>query len=391
MIFRSNRYNRLIILTNGPKKCITSISLANCCEQLYIMKKILLIPILLTLLSCAETKNNKETDKSLMDKSHFRHLRYLTNIKNETAKKYWPDFAEQDFFQTVVYYSRENTYVLNPSEHILNNFDYQEIGNFNDVKVIQLPDSYTDTTAFKFETSVGMDSTELHYKKPVLYFQSFELSKKFPEASVNDLEDWSLMVIHELFHGYQWSKPKMFALARATSMPGGPDEFLGSYRRDLNWYKESVKRENDVLKAIWIDGADLNQNLKQFDSLRDLRIERIKREYDVDIRAAEDYENTIEGNARYFDSFTRRYLAENKPDVSFLTEGDKKDIIDRFNGYKVSKDSLNYNITKDRYWYPLGFNMSMILEKYDPDFKNKIYTEKVTLRDLLEELKSSQQ
>ena len=201
------------------------------------------------------------------------------------------------------------------------------------------------------------------------------------------------MVIHELFHSYEWSIPEMFEYAETVSkhMPGGPDNFLGSYHQDLEWYKESVKQENELLKEIWIDGADLIQNLNKYDSLRNQRIERIKREYDVNIRAAEDYENTIEGNARYFDSFTRRYLAENKPETSFLTEKDKKNIIDRFKGYKVSTDSLNYNITKDRYWYPLGFNMSMILEKYDPDFKNKIYTENVTLRDLLEELKNSEQ
>ena len=158
------------------------------------------------------------------------------------------------------------------------------------------------------------------------------------------------MVIHELFHSYEWSIPEMFEYAETVSkhMPGGPDNFLGSYHQDLEWYKESVKQENELLKEIWIDGADLIQNLNKYDSLRNQRIERIKREYDVNIRAAEDYENTIEGNARYFDSFTRRYLAENKPETSFLTEKDKKNIIDRFKGYKVSTDSLNYNITKDR-------------------------------------------
>ena len=51
------------------------------------MKKLLIIPILLIVLSCAKTTKDKETDKSLMDKSYFRHLRYLVNVKNENQLK----------------------------------------------------------------------------------------------------------------------------------------------------------------------------------------------------------------------------------------------------------------------------------------------------------------
>ena len=326
-----------------------------------------------------------------MDQSYFRHLRYLLNVKNETAQKYWPDFAKQDFHQPIVYYTRENTFVLNPNEHILNNFDYQEVGNFNKVLVIKLPDSLNETTSLQFHTGVTSDSTQLNYKQPILYFQSYELTKKFLQDDLKDLEDWSIMVIHELFHGYQWSKPEMLNHRRALSMPGGPDEFLGSYHRDLDWYKESVEKENDLLKAIWIDGANLIQNLKQFDSLRDLRIERIKKEFDVDIRAAEDYEITIEGNARYSESLMKRYLAQNRPDASFLTDEDKKSIINMFDGYDVSIDKALFDIYNSRYYYQIGYNISMILEKYELDFISRINSDEVSLLELLEELKSSQQ
>jgi hypothetical protein len=349
------------------------------------MKKHLSILLLLTLFSCKDTAKNE----SLMDKSYFRHLRYLVNVKNETAQKYWPDFRTSDFHQPIVYYTKDKAFVLNPTNHILKNFEYQEVGTFNQAKVIQLPNSFNDTTSMQFHTGVTSDSTQLSYKQPVLYFQSYKLTKKFLQEDLKDLEDWSIMVIHELFHGYQWSKPEMFALAKATSMPGGPDKFLGSYHRDLNWYKESVEKENDLLKAIWIDGADLNQNLKQFDSLRDLRIERIKQEYDVDIRAAEDYEITIEGNARYTESLMKRYLAENRPDASFLTDEDKKSITNMFEGYEVSKDNNLFNIYNSRYYYPIGYNISMILEKYEHNFKSRINTDEVSLLELLKELKSS--
>ena len=357
------------------------------------MKKILFTTILLATLSGADTKKNIQEDKSLMDQSYFRHLSYLINIKNDVAQKHWPDFAENDFYAPAVYYSKENAFILNPNEHIRKITDRPQELTFNKVTVIKLPETYTDTTSLKFNNGVTSDSTSFAYMQPVLYFQSYELTKKFLQDDLVDIQDWSIMVSHELFHSYQWSIPDMFEYAKTVSkhMPGGPDKFLGSYHQDLEWYKESVKQENDLLKAIWIDGADLIQNLNKYDSLRNQRIERIKREYDVDIRIAEDYEITIEGNARYFESLVKRYLSKNVPEAAFLTQEDKEGITNMFKGYEVSKDKNLSDIFNNRYYYPMGYNISMILEKYNVDYKNSIFREEQNIHHYLEELKSSQQ
>ena len=356
------------------------------------MKKYLTTLLILTLFSCTDTAKNKEVNESLMDQSYFRHLSYLVKIKNEVAQKHWPDFAENDFYAPLVYYSRENAFVLNPNEHIRKITNRPQELTFNKIPVIKLPETYTDTTRLKFNNGATSDSTAFAYMQPVLFFQSYELTKKFIPDLV-DIQDWSIMVIHELFHSYQWSIPEMFEYAKtvAKHMPGGPDKFLGSYHKDLEWYKESVEQENDLLKAIWIDGADLIQNLNKYDSLRNQRIDRIKREYDVDIRIAEDYEITLEGQARYFESLIKRYLSKNKPEAAFFTEEDKEGITNMFKGYDVSKDRNLFNIYNNRYYYPIGYNISMILEKYNVDYKNSIYREEQNIHHYLKELKNSQQ
>ena len=356
------------------------------------MKKYLAILLLLTLFSCKDTAKNEVVDESLMDQSYFRHLGYLINIKSEVAQEHWPDFAENDFYAPAVYYCRENAFVLNPNEHIRKITDRPQELTFNKVPVIKLPEAYTDTTSLKFNNGITSDSTAFNYMQPILYFQSYELTKKFIQDLV-DIEDWSTMVIHELFHSYQWSIPEMLEYAKKVSkyMPGGPDNFLGSYHQDLEWYKESIKQENELLKEIWIDGADLIQNLNKYDSLRNQRIDRIKREYDVDIRIAEDYEITLEGQARYFESLTKRYLSKNNPEEAFFTKEDKEGITNMFKGYDVSKDRNLFNIYNDRYYYVIGYNISMILEKYNIDYKNSIYREEQNIHHYLKELKSSQQ
>ena len=358
------------------------------------MKKSLTTLLLLTLFSCIDTAKKEEVNEheSLMNQSYFRHLSYLINVKNEVAQKHWPDFAENDFYTPAVYYSRENTFILNPNEHIRKITNRPQELTFNKVQVIKLPEMYTDTSSLKFNNGITSDSTSFAYMQPVLYFQSYELTKKFIPDLV-DIQDWSIMVIHELFHSYEWSIPEMFEYAKivAKHMPGGPDNFLGYYHQDLEWYKESVKQENELLKEIWIDGADLVENINKYDSLRNQRIERIKRGYNVDIRIAEDYEITIEGQARYFESLTKRYLSKNNPEAALLTQEDKEGITNMFKGYEVSKDKNLSDIFNNRYYYPMGYNISMILEKYNVNFKNSIFSEEQNIHRYLKELKSSQQ
>ena len=92
-----------------------------------------------------------------------------------------------------------------------------------------------------------------------------------------------------------------------------------------------------------------------------------------------------------FESLIKRYLAENRPDASFLTDQDKKSIVNMFAGYEVSKDKNLFNIYNSRYYYVIGYNISMILEKYEHDFISRINTDEVSLLELLKELRSSQQ
>ena len=143
-----------------------------------------------------------------------------------------------------------------------------------------------------------------------------------------------------------------------------------------------------MLKAIWIEDADLKLNLIKYDSIRTLRINRIKNEYEVDIRGPEDYEILIEGHARYFESLCKRYISKHTPNASMLLEDDLGLISGMFKGYEVKKDKNLSNIYNDRYYYPLGYNISMILEKYMPEYKETIYTEENNFNRYIDELKA---
>lgn len=332
----------------------------------------LLLFTLLIIGSC--TPGDKKEDPDQM--RAFQHLDHLLTLKNEVASAYYKDFASTDVYLPLVYYTQHGTYVVQPNAHILKITDHDTIGNFkSDIPVIKLPESYTDTIHFHFYSSYSdSDTTALYYKENILAFQSFELTQTFI-PDIKDLQDWSIMVIHELFHGYQRAIPQHRAYFTGLDIPGGPDEFLAAYYGELAWYKESVYRENELLKEIWIHNVDPVENLRQYTALRSKRIERIRSEYEVDIREIEDHEILVEGHARYFESLCKRWLASHKAPDAMLSEQDKALITGMFDQYKVEEDKGLYDFYNDRYYYQLGYNISMILEKYLPEYKETLYRE----------------
>lgn len=352
------------------------------------MRNLIYVFILIISFSCQNaSKKTDQNEVNIHQKDYWRHLAYLIHLKNDVAQRSWQEFSKEYFLQPAVYYTKEGTFVLNPNNHILNITEFQEMKPFDGTPLIKLSEKYTDTTNFNFSTSyIDSDSTALCYRENVLFFQSFDLTKKL--IGVNDIQDWSIMVIHELFHGYQRSIPEFKAYYSNLDIPGGPDQFLGKYHKELDWFKESVHKENELLKEIWIDGADLVQNLKRYDSLRSVRIEKIKKDFGVDIREVEDYEILMEGHTRYFESLCKRFLAEDISETSMLAEKDLALITNMFENYELEKDKGLYDIYNDRYYYPLGYNISMILEKHLPDYRETIYTKEHNFNRYLEELKA---
>ena len=81
----------------------------------------------------------------------------------------------------------------------------------------------------------------------------------------------------------------------------------------------------------------------------------------------------MEGHARYFESLAKRYIRDHSTDTSMLSEADRGRIGNLFAGYDPAKDNGLSDIYNDRYYYPQGYNISMILEKYLPGYAETIY------------------
>lgn len=317
---------------------------------------------------------------------HFYHLDQALEYKNKAAEIYWPAYATKDIFCPIAYFTHEGTFVIDPNQHILENFSFTRLkDSFRGLEIIQLDSSFTDTTGFNFYNSYGEDPAELCYKQNILYCMSFDLTRKFI-TEMTDLQDWSIMVIHELFHGFQKAIPQFKAHSPEVEIPGGPDRFLGKRHANNEWFKSSVNAENELLKSIWLDSADVSGTLREYMKMRDQRLSRSKAEFGVDLREAEDYEILLEGHARYFEQLAKKYASVNPVDTNLVRPKDRKYFTGIFEGYEPKADQGLFNLYNDRYYYVLGYNISMILEKYHKGWKESIYKTEFNFNSYLADL-----
>ena len=131
------------------------------------MKKLLFLLILTGCISC-QNRTNKIDQKITenQQEDYWRQLAYLIQLKNDVAQSSWNDFSKKDFFQPVVYYTHDGTFVLNPNQHIRKIAEYKELKPFLNVERIALSEKFTDTTNFNFSTNYSdSDSTALYYQE----------------------------------------------------------------------------------------------------------------------------------------------------------------------------------------------------------------------------------
>ena len=71
-----------------------------------------------------------------------------------------------------------------------------------------------------------------------------------------------------------------------------------------------------------------------------------------------------------------------------LSEQDSIYFTKMFENYEVKKDKTLYNIYNDRYYYQIGYNLSMILKLHLPEYKKSIYIKEYNFNSYIDKLKA---
>jgi hypothetical protein len=232
--------------------------------------------------------------------------------------------------------------------------------------------------------SSGDDDIKIYnYNSPFMNCSSFEITTtRIPDT--HSTEDWTTMVIHEYFHGFQFKHKKFRNYVMKNITEISEDSLRKIYLKE-SWFKEIVDMENKyLLNAIQsTNKADIHKNIDSFFIARTQRRFETKQKLNFDIEKYERIYETMEGTARYVE-YNLRTIFANLPVDKKLTKSDSSfHNYQQFKNYKIENDPWLYTAGKS-YYYATGFNIVRLLDKLGVEYKKKLFNDgQLSLEQLL--------
>lgn len=322
--------------------------------------------------------NKTRLPLELPDSLSSRRISFVLNLRKEVAARCWKVFAEKRTEGTFIYFNRDQSEIFFPTKQILSKID-----NYKKFSEDYLLTSRTDTIPYHFELMISFDSTQtdkFYFDHPVQQFLSVEETGNFI-PSVKSTEMWATMVIHEMFHHFQYNIPEFKEYGKSTIgiLPFDSRDLARLCNEDEQFLK-LIQSENDyLLEAIAENNISVrNTIVSKYLKQRANRIQKYSINH-PDLERVENYYITQEGSARYLEYQSMLVLNEfsqksNSPkivdDPNFLSYIEFEDV-------DLKDEAFNYltYAGPGQYHYALGFNMMRLLDKLKVNYKDRLFTE----------------
>lgn len=315
-----------------------------------------LLSIALMMFCCCYMMGQQTPDTA----SVVGRLQYVYALKDVINDCVWQGFTDKENDVPLIYYDDSCCYVVNPSEKILDQYTAELVYRDDDINIYQT--KRIDNIPFHMHTTITDEEDRIDYRTPIMRCSSLEQTgKTIPD--VTTVKEWATMVMHEYFHGFQF-KQDGFLDAYERIFSVCPQDTLSTIQTQLEWYKESIQQENELLlKAIDAPNLDATKaHIRAFLELRDRRRSKLKEEQNLDIAATEQFMEIMEGSARYIEY--RLY--------------------DYFSIFSLTDAKWLYTVGKN-YYYATGFNLLRLLDKLGVEYHSRIFTDVTTVEKSLRE------
>lgn len=344
------------------------------------MNKMLVAIFLFFVFSCTRQGDAKE--QKIMDRIEF-----VYNLKDTVDITAWKTFGDKKYDLPLVYFTDSSSYIANPTNKFLQTFKSDLIFQNRKIKVYKTRERI-DNIPFHMETgmTLGDPTNEFNYHSPFMMCSGYEeTTKKIPK--VGSTEEWTTMIMHEYFHGYQYKHKSYIAYYENEIVQIQPDSLTAVYENN-SWFKKSIDEENKLLLAA-IDATDSLKTanlVKEFFELRALRRQAVLEQLKWDISKYEKCYETMEGTARYIEYSLYKLYSTRLPDSKLLKSDPAFKSFEKFRQYDLKKDEWLYKTEKTTYFYAVGFNMARLLDKLKIEYKSKLFKQgKISLEDIFNE------
>ncbi|PQJ15167.1 DNA alkylation repair protein [Aureicoccus marinus] len=334
-----------------------------------------------------------ETELQLPDSLSARRIQYVLDMRQEAAQQVWPAFGEKKVEGPFIYFNGEDSEVFFPNQQVLNSLTTSE--TFSEDYVLS---PRTDSIPYHFELMISFeeaDSTKLYYNNPVQQFLSVEETGIYI-PSVSSTESWSAMVLHEMFHHFQYNTPefKEYTKKRIAQLPFDIRDLRKLCLEDKS-FLEAVQKENDLLLQAIDQEPNRMALIRSYLKARKSRMEQYGKVYPL-LEEVENFYDIQEGSARFMEYKGMKVMeqwskSEHEPSIQkdSLFHSHKE-----FQDVKFTQPDFEYLTYAGpaTYHYATGFAILRLLELLEVPFQDKILSSpEIGLHTYLEDYISRQE
>jgi hypothetical protein len=341
------------------------------------MKPLLLLLVMLPL----QTAKQTDIDESII----FHRMESMLLLRSVIVERVWPETAAPGFNIPFIYYTDSACFVANPTERFLRQYKCELKYKTKNIAIFKTPERL-DGKAFHMEVNVSDKESDFDFQFPYGKMSGFEETRKYaPNLTVRE---WSGMVLHEFFHGYQFRHREFWQHASQTKLIYSViNDSLQKNYNTLDWYKQSVDLENGlILKAM--EEKNKAERKKLILKMFALRDERRKLTLERTNRSVDFYESgfeTMEGTARYIENAVIKLFSTVKfsdellkIDSTYTSPLLKQKNVYGESGYKTE--------VSQSYTYAIGYNMARLLDVLRNNYKSRLFKNpELTLEKILRE------
>jgi hypothetical protein len=315
----------------------------------------------------------------------YRIESFMT-LKKKIMEKAWPQTADSAYDIPLIYYTDSVCYVANPGEKFIT-MGRPELKYENGNLRIYKTKSRMDDIPWHMETHLSDVETDYNYLVPYAKVTGLEEARKEARKYEKDitLEAWYGMILHELFHGYQFRHQGYWQYADKSNFKYRViNDSLQSYYTNLDWYKKGIDQENAlILQAI--EEKDLAKKKDLTRKMLELRNERRKK-IDRPVAFYETGFEAMEGTARYLEDATIMKMEKSMIAGKLIALDSNYNRLQPVKSKQVSEIAFKTEESQS-YTYAIGFNMCRLLDTFNSDYKSRLFKiPELTLEKILQEI-----
>ncbi len=334
--------------------------------------------------ACQNQKNNSQTHiERNKTENHFdlpdslstRRISFVLQLKKSVAESAWSDFGRKNNEGTLIYFDLNRSEIFFPDSYVI-----KKLNDYKKHSTHYLLSERTDSIPYHMEVMISFneeDSSEFFFKNPVEQYSSVEeIGKYIP--SVESTEMWATMVIHEMFHHFQYNNENYVKYAESVIgiLPFDSRNLVALCQEDEQ-FLTLIQNENKILmNAISEDNKDNRDSLiRSYLDQRENRISKYESEH-PHLEQVENYYIIQEGSARYIEYQSMFILKNyfNSADAPTILKDPKFNSFSEFEEIDLGNNAFNYLVYAGPtdYHYTIGFNIMRLLDELKIEYKKDL-------------------